>query len=109
MKALKNLFIIALVAGFAAVASTSFANTDTKPETVEFSNPSGLVKIYLENKCGSSVKVKAERPGTSGTYTINGNTKKPLSFAEGTKIVVDGTTIVEVTADCAGKTYTVCD
>lgn len=71
---------------------------------------SGRIKVYLQNKCSSDVKVKVESPGSSTYYTVDDGTSKPMTFMEGTKIYdSEGHLAHEVTSSSEGKTVVVCD
>ncbi len=71
----------------------------------------GRIKIYLQNKCSSDVKVYVKSPGSSTKYTVDDGYKKPFEFLEGTKVYdEDGRKlIVEVTSSVSGDTFIVCD
>ena len=69
----------------------------------------GRKKIYLENKCGSSVKVEVKSPGQGTSYTISAGYKKPFSFLEDAKVYVDGKLICDVASASEGSSYVVCE
>ncbi len=71
---------------------------------------SGRIKVYLQNKCSSDVKVKVASPGSSTYYTVEDGSKKPMTFVEGTKIYdSEGNMVHEVTSSSEGTTVVVCD
>lgn len=70
----------------------------------------GRIKVYLQNKCSSDVKVKVASPGSSTHYTVEDGYKKPYSFMEGTKIYDhNGDLVHTVSSSSEGKVIVVCD
>ncbi|MEZ4937945.1 MAG: hypothetical protein R2799_10185 [Crocinitomicaceae bacterium] len=71
---------------------------------------SGRIKVYLQNKCSSDVKVKVESPGSSTHYTVEDGYKKPFSFMEGTKIYDhNGKLVHTISSSSEGKVVVVCE
>lgn len=92
------------VAGAAALAFGTMSLTSTDGET------GGRIKVYLQNKCSSDVKVKVASPGSSTHYTVEDGYKKPFTFMEGTKIYDhNGKVVHEVSSSSEGKVIVVCD
>ena len=70
----------------------------------------GRIKVYLQNKCSSDVKIKVASPGSSTHYTVEDGAKKPMTFMEGTKIYdSNGNLAMEVSASNEGDVVVVCD
>lgn len=70
----------------------------------------GRIKVYLQNKCSSDVKVKVASPGSSTHYTVEDGYKKPFSFMEGTKIYDHkGNVVHTISSSSEGKVIVVCD
>lgn len=89
---------------FAAVAFGSMSISVIHGET------GGRIKIYLQNKCSSDVKVKVASPGSSTSYTVEDGYKKPFTFMEGTKIYDHkGNVVHTVSSSSEGKVIVVCD
>lgn len=70
----------------------------------------GRIKVYIVNKCSSDVEFKVASPGSSTHYTAYDNSKKPMTFVEGTKIYnSDGKMVHEVSSSSEGDEVVVCD
>ena len=100
----KTIKVIALVAVLfsAGFAFMSMANADD--------GEGGRIKVYIVNECDSDAKYKVASPGSSTHYTADDNSKKPMTFQEGTKIYnTSGKIVMEVSADNEGDEVVVCD
>lgn len=90
-----------------AVAAVTFV---TMSMSLVDGETGGRIKVYLQNKCSSDVKVKVASPGSSTHYTVEDGYKKPFSFMEGTKIYDSSGNIVHtVSSSSEGKVIVVCD
>ena len=70
----------------------------------------GRIKVYLQSKCSSDVKIKIEYPGGTMEYPVDRNSNKPDTFTEGTKIFDSkGREAHVVTTSSEGKTIVVCE
>ncbi len=74
------------------------------------SSDDGSVKVYLENKCSSDIRVYITQTGGGATHTINHNSTKTMEISAGEKIYTDGDRklIAEVTTSSEGKTIVIC-
>ena len=102
---MKNILKMTLsVAGAAALVFGTMSLTSVDGES------GGRIKVYLQNKCSSDVKVKVASPGSSTHYTVEDGYKKPFTFMEGTKIYDhNGKVVHEVSSSSEGKVIVVCD
>lgn len=70
----------------------------------------GRIKVYIVNNCSSDVNFRVISPGSATSYTAYDNSKKPMSFMEGTKIYAsNGDLVEEITSSSDGKDVVVCD
>lgn len=68
------------------------------------------IKVYIVNKCSLDAKYKVASPGSSTHYTADDDSKKPMTFQEGTKIYnSDGDMVHEISSSSEGKDVVVCD
>jgi hypothetical protein len=68
------------------------------------------IKVYIVNECDTDAKYKVASPGSSTHYTADDNSKKPMTFQEGTKIYnTDGKVVMEVSSESEGKEVVVCE
>ncbi|PWL27047.1 MAG: hypothetical protein DCO96_11955 [Fluviicola sp. XM-24bin1] len=100
-KLMRSLFAVAFLLGGLTLTS-SFTSTDNDGE-------SGRIKLYIVNKCSQDVDFRVESPGSATKYTAYDNSKKPMTFMEGTKIYnSDGEMVHKVTPSSEGDEVLVC-
>lgn len=98
---MRNLLVISAMFVLAFALQSFTSNDDGE---------AGRIKVYLVNKCSSDAKFKVASPGSSTHYTVDDNSKKPMTFMEGTKIYdVDGNMVHEVSSSSEGDEVVVCD
>ena len=99
----KTAKVLALFAVLFTMSFTFMSMADNEGE-------SGRIKVYIVNKCSSDVKFKVASPGSSTHYSIDDDSKKPMTFVVGTKIYSsDGDMVHEVTGDSENEEVVVCD
>lgn len=99
-KIMQSMMIVAFMIG--AVTLFSSWTTDNGVD--------GRIKVYIVNKCSSDVDFRVESPGSATKYTAYDDSKKPMTFLEGTKIYnSSGDMVHEVTSSSEGKNVVVCE
>jgi hypothetical protein len=93
MKIKSNMCVIAVICGlFAANACNA-----------------GSFSMQVQNKCDDPVAYKVESKGSSLQSSLGSRSSATLSVDEGDKIIVNGTTIVTVSAASKDTTAVLCN
>jgi len=97
---MQSLFVTAFLLGGIALTSSFTSNE----------GEGGRIKVYIVNDCSEDVDFRVESPGSATSYTAYDNSKKPMTFMEGTKIYnSNGEMVHEVTSSSEGTKVVVCN
>ncbi len=102
MKKIISVTLVLMAGVITAGVFSSFKKADSNPDSL---------KVYVQNKCSSDVKIYVTQSGGGSTYTIEDGSTKPMALDPGQKIYDESrsTLIYEVTSSSEGKTVVVCD